>query len=286
MQDYSLNNSSDLNSLMQTYPECFQNQIDGLQESNNNIILNPIINNNEEKTTGKTDTIKKDSKKRSGKKVGRKPKKESEKEESDEEVTHNKYSNDNMTRKTKSICINEVLKFINSEIYIRYNRKIGQGKNIKKLKLLNYEQIKNATIDYNKDFLNKKIGEIFSENISKRIKSYKSDHNQKLIENLKNEEDEEKKIYFNNLFNLTFLDCLKYFRGEDDDTKYVYIKGLRRFKDLENDDEFKKKYDKDYDKDYIDQLKNFMKDYENELREKKGRKSRKKINEENDASNQ
>ena len=286
MQDYSLNNSSDLNILMQTYPEYFQMPIDGLQESNNNTILNPIINNNEEKTTGKTDTIKKNSKKRSGKKVGRKPKKESNEEECDEEVTHNKYSNDNMTRKIKSLCIKNVLEFINSEIYIRYNRKIGQGKNIKKLKLLNYEQIKNATIDYNKDFLNKTIGEIFSENISKRIKSYKSDHNKKLIENLKNEEDEEKKIYFNNLFNLTFLDCLKYFRGEDDDAKYVYIKGLRRFKDLENDDEFKKKYDKDYDKDYIDQLKDFMKNYENELREKKRRKSHKKINEENDASNQ
>ena len=284
MQDYSLNNSSDLNFLMQTYPEYFQMPIDGLQQSNNNIFRNLFINNNEEKTTGKTDTIiKKNNKKRSGKKVGRKTKKESEKEENDEEVTHNKYSNDNMTRKIKSLCINEVLKFINSEIYIRYNRKIGQGKNIKKLKLLNYEQIKNATIDYNKDFLNKTIGEIFSENISKRIKSYKSDHNQKLIENLKNEEDEEKKIYFNNLFNLTFLDCLKYFRGEDDDAKYVYIKGLKRFKDLENDEDFKKKYD---DKEYIKQLKDFMKDYENELREKKGRKSRKKINEENDASNQ
>ena len=283
MQDYSLNNSSDLNSLMQTYPEYFQMSTDCPQQSNNNIILNPIINNNEEKTTGKTDTIiKKNNKKRSGKKVGRKPKKESEKEENDEEVTHNKYSNDNMTRKIKSLCIKNVFKFINAEIYIRYNRKIGHGKNIKKLKLLNYEQIKNATIDYNKNFLNKTIGEIFSENISKRIKSYKSDHNKKLIENLKNEEDEEKKIYFNNLFNLTFLDCLKYFRGEDDDDKYVYIKGLKRFKDLENDDDFKKKYDRDY----IEQLKDFMKDYENELRKKKGRKSRKKIDEENDASNQ
>ena len=119
MQDYSLNISSDLNSLMQTYPEYFQMPIDGLQQSNNNIFRNLFINNNEEKTTGKTDTIKKDSKKRSGKKVGRKPKKESEKEESDEEITHNKYSNDNMTRKIKSLCINEVTFIIEKKLFFK-----------------------------------------------------------------------------------------------------------------------------------------------------------------------
>ena len=77
------------------------------------------------------------------------------------------------------------------------------------------------------------------------------------------------------------MDCIKYFRGNDDDVKYVYINGLIKFSDLEKDDKFKK----DNDKEYIDHLKKFLNDYEIKLRKKKGRKSLKKINEENFGSN-
>ena len=59
------------------------------------------------------------------------------------------------------------------------------------------------------------------------------------------------------------------------------MEGLKRFSDLENDDEFRKKNDEEY----INHLKNFIKNYPEQLNIKKGRKSRKEVNEESDTSN-
>ena len=224
----------------------------------------------EEKSTGETGVGKKKTKNKGRKKLGQKT--EREKNEKEE---HNKYSYDNSIRKIKKICINLILYFINSKLFVIYNGNIGNGKNKKKLFLLNHEQIKNAIIEFNKNFLNKTLEEIFSENLSNRIKNYNIDHNRILIEILKNEEDEEKKEYFTNLFGLTFLDCLKYIRGNDDEPKYLYIKGLKQFDDLENDDEFRGKDGKEY----FDHLKDLIRSYENVLRDRKGRKYRKNNNE-------
>ena len=47
------------------------------------------------------------------------------------------------------------------------------------------------------------------------------------------------------IFNLTFLDCLKYFRG-DKNEKNEYLEGLNRFDDLAKDDKFTKKNEEEY----------------------------------------
>ena len=180
---------------------------------------------------------------------------------------HNKYAFDNMLRKTKCMIIKEVFNFINKKIFIIYNGNIGHGDNIKKLFLINHAQVSNANIDFNRTFLEKTLGEIFSADLTKRITNYKSDHNKKLIEKLKNEEDEEKKEYFNGLFNLTFLDCLKYFRNENVNHAYVYIEGLKRFSDLENDAIFRKTNEPDF----IEQLGLFINNYEYNLSQRRGR---------------
>ena len=180
---------------------------------------------------------------------------------------HNKYAFDNMLRKTKGMIIKAVFNFINKKIFIIYNGNIGHGDNIKKLFLINHAQVSNANIDFNRAFLEKTLGEIFSADLSKRIINYKRDHNKKLIEKLKNEEDEEKNEYFNGLFNLTFLDCLKYFRNENVNHAYVYIEGLKRFSDLENDAIFRKTNEPDF----IEQLGLFINNYEYNLSQRRGR---------------
>ena len=65
---------------------------------------------------------------------------------------------------------------------------------------------------------------------------------------------------------MTFLDCLKYFRGENS-PDYIYIEGLERFSDLENDDEFMEENDEEY----IKCLKQFFNEYEETLNHKKGK---------------
>ena len=183
---------------------------------------------------------------------------------------HNKYIFDNMLRKTKGMIIKVLFNFINKKIMAIYDDNIGQGNNIKKLFMINQAQVSNANIDFNKAFLEKTLGEIFSADLTKRIVNYNRDHNKILIEKLKNEKDEEKKEYFNGLFNLEFSDCLKYFRGANvNNDKYKYIKGLKKFCDLKNEANFRQKNDHDF----IEHLELFINDYEYNLNKRKGRKT-------------
>ena len=183
---------------------------------------------------------------------------------------HNKYIFDNMLRKTKGMIIKVLFNFINKKIMAIYDDNIGQGNNIKKLFMINQAQVSNANIDFNKAFLEKTLGEIFSADLTKRIVNYNRDHNKILIEKLKNEKDEEKKEYFNGLFNLEFSDCLKYFRGANvNNDKYKYIKGLKKFCDLKNEANFRQKNDPDF----IEDLELFINDYEYNLNKRKGRKT-------------
>ena len=69
---------------------------------------------------------------------------------------------------------------------------------------------------------------IFSEIISSKYSCHPSTHNKKLIESLINDKDEKKRNIFINIFNLTFLDCLKHFRGSE---KIVELDGINNSKD-------------------------------------------------------
>ena len=83
----------------------------------------------------------------------------------------------------------------------------------------------------------KTLGEIF---FSSRYTSYPPDHNSSLIKKLTSDEDEDenKKNYFKNLFGITFVDCLKHFRGSQ---KREELEGMKEFDDI------KSKYENDED---------------------------------------
>ena len=144
---------------------------------------------------------------------------------------HNKFSDDNIRRKVKHLVLKSLMDFINIKIVDIYNGDIGNGIFKKELLTINQKQKSDATIEFNQQFLHKRISDIFSENISTRFTIYPLDHNKTIINNLMNEEDNYKRIYFNSLFNLTFLDCLEHFRG----TKEIEVlKGSKGFQDIKN----------------------------------------------------
>ena len=148
---------------------------------------------------------------------------------------HNKYSDDNLIRKIKGILLNQIREHCNNKIRAIYGNKKGQ----KILLKINSEQRLKSKVEFNKNLLNKSIKDIFSENISGRYANPEKNYNKKLINDLLNEKEEIKRIQFENLFNLTFLDCLKHFRGSQTFKELIGMKLFEEaFKKYENDDDY------------------------------------------------
>ena len=256
---------------------------------NNNYLLKPLINNynffkENEKQTKVTDdkksneklnifNVKKiynntnkcsykilDSKEFSEKngRLGRKRKND------DTPGSHNKYSPDNILRKCKHIILRQLMEFINHKIKEMYNGKIGNGLFKKELLILNKEQEFNSNVIYNKNFLNKNLGDIFSDDISSKYSIFPPDHNKRLIMMLKNEEDQNKKNYFEKLFNITYLHSINHFIGFQ---KIDELNGLKCFSEL--------KYEMNEEKEYIDCIEYFLKNYELLTMQKKPRNRKK-----------
>ena len=130
---------------------------------------------------------------------------------------HTKFTDDNVRKKIKHIVLKSIMKFLNMKIETLFHN--NKSNNLLKndlLLTLNKSPKFESSIDYNKQLLKRTIKEIFSEDISAKFTNYKLDFNKKLIEKLINEEDKGKREYFKALFNLTFLDCLKYFNKAKD----------------------------------------------------------------------
>jgi ribosome biogenesis GTPase A len=194
---------------------------------------------------------------------GRKPK-------LDEELRkHSKFSDDNILQKIKNICLNYFLKYINLKLLDLFKSDNSDDLNNKKLYILSKNQDGNSKSEKNKTLLNMTMQSIFSQNISTKYKSSDSNHNKNLIEELINEQDEEKRLFFQKTFNLSFLDVLKHFRGS------IYIKelsGMTLFRDYVNKNVFGKN-----SKEYKEILSIFMNNYETIVMEKHSREKKKKI---------
>ena len=99
--------------------------------------------------------------------------------------------------------------FINQKILSVYSGDNSNSLKDKQLFKLGQNQAERSKAEYNKLFLNATLQSIFSEDISTKYKKYDIKHNKILIEQLLNEENEEIRLIFKNIFNLTFIDCLK-----------------------------------------------------------------------------
>lgn len=172
-----------------------------------------------------------------------------------------KYHEGNIRRKSKIIILDYAKDFLNKTIEKVYNNNIGQGLAIKKILPLNGKMRYNSTIQHNKNILNKTLAEIFSQNISKKYKYYPTNHNCALIQRLLNEEDEKKKKVFQKIFNLTFIQCLKSFIGNDTCEE---LKDLKKFCEIKSKLPGGTKY--------INDLENYLKRFQEIIDSKKARK--------------
>ena len=221
---------------------------------NINKINLPSINNIEEEKNEKDECILTQKKRKQVdknkeslmiKKCGRKIK------VSNETGKHNKYSDDNITRKIKSKTIKKIIIYMNNII----------NKKKYKLLFLSSEQVKKSKVDYNKKLINKTIKEILSTNQSGKYINYEPQHNKHIIEKLLKEEDEDKRNTYESLFSLTLLDCIKHLRGD------IYIKALSGIGSL--DDMI---HDLNGEEDEYKQIfKDYFLNFETKINEKKGR---------------
>jgi hypothetical protein len=149
---------------------------------------------------------------------------------------HNKYTGDNLRRKCKQIILSNALIFINDKIKQIYNNNIGKGLYRKELLRLNNFQQYDINNNFNKKFLDKKLCAIFSEKVSGKFTNYMPNHNQIIIKRLLEEKDEDKKIFFRKLFNVTFLQCLKKFIGIESIEELDGFKTFNEFKEESTDE--------------------------------------------------
>ena len=205
---------------------------ENFQEDNQilKLVNYPFNNKNFEVISGKTEK-----KNKSG--FGRK------KKDSSEKGNHNKYTSDNLIRKCKAVMIQILSNLINKKISSFYKNDLAFSQKRKRLMKMNQFQIVNSHIEFNKSFIYKTLKEIFSQNLSTRCTTYSKDHNKKLINELLSEEDETKKNFFEEIFSLTFLDCIEHLRGSK---KFHCLKNLQKYDDicekLNGDDDYKETF--------------------------------------------
>ena len=176
-----------------------------------------------------------------------------------------KFRTDNINKKIRCILLKNLEIFINHKINEIHINNIGHGKMIKRLWISKINIIQNSRIIFKQMLLKKTLLEIFTENIKPIFTNYPLDKNKKLIEELLNEKDDDKRNYFKNLFNLTFLDYLEHFT-----TKRVIeeLQGLKTFLDIKNDENELKRLKLD-DKEYLNSFEKCLNNYEEKLLNRK-----------------
>lgn len=180
---------------------------------------------------------------------------------------HNKFSNDNMTRKLKSKLFDAILKILNksfaSSIFETSKNNLNKINNIKPFFLkIKQEIIKNINVNNNLTLLNSKLKDIFSNEVSKKVTSFGINYNKSLI-NIIYKENKHKKVI--SILERTFLECLEQFRGTKN---FNELKGLEEdYKNVIND-----LIEKGEKNEYISKFKNFVNDFEEIYKKKKAKK--------------
>ena len=171
---------------------------------------------------------------------------------------NSKFKSDNLIRKVKHILLDNILNFINGKI-----NEFSEHKSIfGKLKNIGQKERSEGNAEYNKKFLNKTLFDIFSSKITGRITNFLSNYNEKIIDNLLKEKDLNKRQFFKDLFNLTFLQSLNHFNGTH---YYKELNGMKRMVD-------EVKNESKGDEEYENNLIYYFLHFEELINKKKGKK--------------
>ena len=118
---------------------------------------------------------------------------------------------DNEIKKGRNILLNSIFRFVNKKIRIIFNNDIGKGISIKQFVKISKKELNHSNVEFDKNYLNTKLKEIFSGDISGKFTNFLINKNEKLLQNLI------KIDYFKELFELTFLQCNEHING----TKFI-----------------------------------------------------------------
>jgi hypothetical protein len=130
------------------------------------------------------------------------------------EAIHNKFKEDNIVNKIKIYFINSTMKLINKK-YAEFLNDKSNKRLLQKIKP-NFTKVYNKK--KNRQFLSKKISEIFSEELSGRCSTFqnKKNHNKEQIENLMKKNKAKEVI---NLLNKTLEEMYEIYISENDNIK-------------------------------------------------------------------
>ena len=118
---------------------------------------------------------------------------------------------DNEIKKGRNILLNSIFRFVNKKISIFYNNDIGKGIGIKQFVKISKKELNHSNVEFDKNYLNKKLKEIFSGDISCKFTNFLINKNKELLQTLIEID------YFKELFELTFLQCIEHING----TKFI-----------------------------------------------------------------
>lgn len=135
---------------------------------------------------------------------------------------HDKYQRDNLIRRFKVHLMSHIFKYINNSFDV--NNPVYKTK-IKVLKKLSSYKIKSISKKDNINWLNSKIKDVFSQDISTKIVTCSQDHNIKLIKRIINKGKDEKVIY---ILNNTIKNLWKVYLNDDKNKEF---RGFETIKD-------------------------------------------------------
>ena len=137
--------------------------------------------------------------------------------------TPNKYSYDNITKKLKALLMKSILNFVNNSLK---EEQMGKSKLVK----ISENIIRNIYRENNLNLLCLTLKEIFSNDISLKIKRLDKNYNKKIIDEIYLHNKKEKII---NILNMTLSQCIKHITKQE---YYPELKGLENeYKNISNE---------------------------------------------------
>ena len=177
---------------------------------------------------------------------------------------NNHYIPDYDLKKIRSMILDCLIEYINKKIKQFEKDEIKFGICKWQFLPINKENLYHSKIEFDKQFLNKTIKELLSWDISKKYTNFLKDKNSQLVQDLISSENGK---YFRDLFELTFLDCLKYINGTKNST---LLDGFPKIEEIVLSKGIKNKQD-------IERYKNYINNYELGLNSKISKHSKKTI---------
>jgi len=175
---------------------------------------------------------------------------------------HDKYSRDDIISKIKRLFIKATRNYINK----KYNEFLLSKNKKKKILLMKIipKVYKNYSLKDNQHFFNLYLYQLFSENLSKKIKEYSEDYNRKQIKSIY-KKNEAKEII--NILNLTVKEMYQiYISNQIPDYNFENdLSKIIKEEDEEENEEIEDEDKKDEQEEYKDKYKSKVKDIASNL---------------------